>query len=75
MARPVKQSFADLEVMAEAVERIPHVLYAKQYFEKRYQQAKSRVVADLGDLGVALDRILSNEDERNALIQALRCQF
>lgn len=75
MARPVKQSLADLEVMAEAIERIPHVLYAKGYFEKRYQEAKKRVVADLGDIGITFDLMLCNENEREALIQVLRSQF
>lgn len=75
MARPVEQSLADLEVMAEAVERIPHVLFAKKFFEKKYQDAKMRVVADLGDVGSMLDTVLCDEHERPALIQALRSQF
>lgn len=49
MARPVDQSLADLDIMAEAIERLKHVMYAKPFYERRYQDALARVINDLGD--------------------------
>jgi len=36
MPRLVEQSLIDRDVMAEAIERMKHVMYAKPFYEKRY---------------------------------------
>ncbi|MEC4720509.1 hypothetical protein RY831_15205 [Noviherbaspirillum sp. CPCC 100848] len=72
MPRPVKQSIGDLDVMADAVERLKYVMYAQSFYEKRYQDALRRVVNDLGDPWAYLHMAV---DGRENLIQLLRSQF
>jgi hypothetical protein len=70
--RTAAQIHSDLDVMTEAVLRLQDVIYANPYFEKRYQDALERVVADLGDAGALLGKVL--HDERETLIARLRDQ-
>ncbi|WP_194725041.1 hypothetical protein [Noviherbaspirillum malthae] len=72
MPRPVKQSLADLDVMAEAVERLKHVMYAKAFYERRYEDALARVIRDLGDPWTYMHKFIDN---REWLILLLREQF
>jgi hypothetical protein len=73
MARSISMSLADLDVMDEAVARLRHVMYARTYFEHRYNDALSRVVDDLGHVGQALVKLIGHMPEK--LIPVLRRQF
>jgi hypothetical protein len=73
MPRLSKQSIADIDVMADSVERLKTVLYAKPYFETRYRNALARVIADLGVSGRIFESVFGNEREK--LIEILRRQF
>lgn len=69
MSRPTSLTIADLDIMAEAAERLSHVLYAKSYFEKRFDQALERVIGDLGNVARVL---LLISDKRDAVEELRR---
>lgn len=74
MARPWTDSLKDIAVMEEAAVRMKDVLYAKSYFEKRYNSALSRIVDDLG-LAAQTVQLLLMGDDPVYLIGALRSQI
>jgi len=74
MARKLDESLKDIAVMAEAAQRLKTAMFAKAYFEKRYKDAVTRVVNDLGEVGLTLQLVLQNEDPE-LLIEALRIQL
>lgn len=69
LTRSNSSTIRDLDVMAEALDRLSHAQYAKPYFEKRYSQALERVIEDLGKEARVVDLIVT---DKRVMVDELR---